>query len=133
MKRKLLLFVFCFCSLNAFVACSKDDNEPDWEGCLETHEVILEAYANDTIIRFKSETMSGITGVTELIGEKIIKHEFDYELGILKGEWFGIVLQNGEINLRTLKNFSGKERKLKIFLIFDGQGDYLNVLQKNAY
>ena len=133
MKRNLLLLILGFCSLNTFIACSHDDEEPDWDGFLETHEVILDSHANDTIIKFKNDLLSGITGVSEVVGEKTIKYEFDYNLGILQGEWFGIVLQDDKINIRTLRNSSGTERMLKIYMFYGGQGDYLHILQKSMY
>ncbi|WP_455509261.1 hypothetical protein [Butyricimonas paravirosa] len=131
MNTKLLL-VFGF-SLSMFIACSKDGDKLDWEGYLETHEVILNAYAHDTLIKFNCEAVSGIRRVREVVGKDTTDYEFDYKLNLLQGDWFGLILFDDAVNIRTIGNLTGTERKLNIYFVFGGKGDYLNVCQKGAY
>ena len=128
-----LLLVFGSCFVSMFIACSKNDDKPDWEGHLETHEVILNADAHDTLIKFNCEAVSGIRSVREVVGKDTIDYEFDYKLNLLQGDWFGLILFDDAVNIRTIGNPTGTERKLNIYFIFGGKGDYLNVYQKGAY
>lgn len=129
--KKILLFVFCF--LGVIISCSEDNGDkPEWEGYLETQNVVLDPYVNDTIIRYNCECMVGITEVRAIIGEEQKFYEFDYNLNVLQEDWFAIVLQDGAVNVRTLTNSTGMKRELRINMIFCGKSDRLVVVQESA-
>ena len=74
--------------------------------------------------------MTPLSKVAEFVERDTIHHEFDYNLNILQGEWFRLTLLDDAVNIQTTEYSNGTERKLKIYFIFEGKGDYLDVIQK---
>ena len=127
-----LLLISSFCFVNIVLGCSKDNDQHVWEGYLESHEVVLNQHANDTLIKFNCKGLTSILKVAEFVERDTIHHEFDYNLNILQGEWFRLTLLDDAINIQTTEYSNDTERKLKIYFIFEGKGDYLDVIQKNT-
>jgi len=125
-----LLFISSFCLVNIVLGCSKDNDQHVWKGYLESHEVILNQHAHDTLIKFNCKGLTSILKVAEFAERDTIHHEFDYNLNILQGEWFRITLLDDAVNIQTTEYSNDTERKLKIYFIFEGKGDYLDVIQK---
>lgn len=125
-----LLLISSSCLVNIVLGCSKDNDQHVWEGYLESHEVVLNQYAHDTLIKFNCKGLTSILKVAEFVERDTIHHEFDYNLNILQGEWFRLTLLDDAVNIQTTEYSNGTERKLKIYFIFEGKGDYLDVIQK---